>query len=695
MARLSIDQIKAPDFSVASQATARAGESIREAGSQAQDLLAKYQAGIESKADAELTNLLASSKSEEEWDAKVNSIDFSQMPISASMRQNIINRRDAILAQERSRADTIYVGANTAQVRADTASTLQDTAQTGRENAISNAAVDWDLATSGDQIQALISADQQGNYGGQTTAAGSTGGNSADRAISQAAGITSAPLGRPIPVRNDQEIIDLARTIQAEAGNQGADGMLAVGAVIANRVGDDRFGDGTINGVLRRPGAFSAWNSTPGADGSASYANGEQGQNMSFEPNELAMDTARRIVSGNYADPTNGATHYVNKSISNPSWASNVSQQIGDHTFGQADGPNPRTGNTYTAPNVLRAVGTPPAPLAGPNIQRALQQIIEAPISLAEKTRRVDAITTAATTGQGKIDSADALAAQEYAAALVLAFEDDPMIVNAVDRNVAVGEVVGANAEETVRLRELLRTVPVENMTAGLTGVDPAVKSQAEGVAAGILADQAASITATAQVKARAFDANPVDTLAAQLKGYNASADLPRDLAGIVRRLADDAGISEADAAASISAAAESRWNNNPFVGTDGWLTFFGNGVADSDALAYASEHFKGPAAERARQEIRDDQLVLDEVQKLLTTINDLSLRQQKSTTPNADVDRRLAAALERLDEFSGVDPTKASAAPSQAELDERAALELRGINTYSGGGGRNSNPRG
>ena len=69
----------------------------------------------------------------------------------------------------------------------------------------------------------------------------------------------------------DREL--LARTIQAEAGNQGYDGKYHVGSVIRNRVDSGNYGDG-YRGVIMKPGQFSAWNLATG------YADGEQGQDM-------------------------------------------------------------------------------------------------------------------------------------------------------------------------------------------------------------------------------------------------------------------------------------------------------------------------------------------------------------------------------------------------------------------------------
>jgi hypothetical protein len=127
---------------------------------------------------------------------------------------------------------------------------------------------------------------------------------------------------------NDREL--LARTLQAEAGNQGLGGMIAAGSVIMNRVGGG-YGS-NVRDVILAPGQFSAWNSLTG------YAGGEQGQNMDFTPSAEAYKAADTLLSGQYEDITGGATHYYNPAISQPSWGQGGNwKRIGDHVFGKAD----------------------------------------------------------------------------------------------------------------------------------------------------------------------------------------------------------------------------------------------------------------------------------------------------------------------------------------------------------------------
>lgn len=132
---------------------------------------------------------------------------------------------------------------------------------------------------------------------------------------------------------NDRDL--LAKTLQAEAGNQGLGGMLAAGSVIMNRTQTPGYGSG-LRGVILKPGQFSAWNSLTG------YAGGEQGQDMlNMRPSSAAYQAADKLLTGDYQDQTGGATHYYNPSISNPKWGQKRAggdwQRIGDHIFGFAD----------------------------------------------------------------------------------------------------------------------------------------------------------------------------------------------------------------------------------------------------------------------------------------------------------------------------------------------------------------------
>ena len=129
---------------------------------------------------------------------------------------------------------------------------------------------------------------------------------------------------------SDKEL--LARTLEAEAGNQGFQGMLAVAAVIKNRAGSIE----NMRATILKPGQFSAWNSETG------FANGAQGQNMkTIEPSDNAYAAAAMIDGIGFEDPTGGATHYYNPDLADPKWGAQGGgnwNKIGDHVFGVPEG---------------------------------------------------------------------------------------------------------------------------------------------------------------------------------------------------------------------------------------------------------------------------------------------------------------------------------------------------------------------
>jgi hypothetical protein len=131
--------------------------------------------------------------------------------------------------------------------------------------------------------------------------------------------------------------------------------MLAAGSVIMNRTQTSGYGDG-VRGVIMKPGQFSAWNSVTG------YAGGEQGQDMAaMTPSGDAYSAADALIGGQYSDPTGGATHYYNPSISQPSWGIGNGgdwARIGDHVFGNADAGR---GNTQARDSARNAPDTPQA----------------------------------------------------------------------------------------------------------------------------------------------------------------------------------------------------------------------------------------------------------------------------------------------------------------------------------------------
>ena len=127
-------------------------------------------------------------------------------------------------------------------------------------------------------------------------------------------GAVAASAGAASSYQADVEL--LARLIHGEARGEPYVGMVAVGAVVMNRVRSSRFPN-TISGVIYQNGAFDAV---------------KDGQ-INLTPNEQSRRAARDALNG--WDPTNGCLYYYNPNTATSAWiwTREVRLNIGDHSF--------------------------------------------------------------------------------------------------------------------------------------------------------------------------------------------------------------------------------------------------------------------------------------------------------------------------------------------------------------------------
>ncbi len=115
---------------------------------------------------------------------------------------------------------------------------------------------------------------------------------------------------------NSANIDLLARVIHGEARGEPYTGMVAVGAVILNRVESPNF-PSTIAGVVYQKGAFDA------------VADGQ----VNLTPNEQSYNAARDAMNG--WDPSGGAIYYFNPATATNKWiwSRPMTLTIGKHRF--------------------------------------------------------------------------------------------------------------------------------------------------------------------------------------------------------------------------------------------------------------------------------------------------------------------------------------------------------------------------
>ena len=103
-------------------------------------------------------------------------------------------------------------------------------------------------------------------------------------------------------VSNNGDMIDLlARLINGEARGEPYNGMVAVGAVVLNRVENPNF-PSTVAGVIYQGGAFDA------------VSDGQ----INLTPSTAAYNAARDALNG--WDPTGGAIYYFNPVTATNKW---------------------------------------------------------------------------------------------------------------------------------------------------------------------------------------------------------------------------------------------------------------------------------------------------------------------------------------------------------------------------------------
>ena len=131
-------------------------------------------------------------------------------------------------------------------------------------------------------------------------------------------------------------ILCLALNIYHEARNQPVIGQIAVSEVVLNRVADNRYPNNVCEVVYQAEYPNNNKNELPIRDKCqfSWYCNRISDQPTDIDAYRWALTLSERILSGEFAPVTNGATHYHSTKV-NPKWKINkiIVAKIKDHIF--------------------------------------------------------------------------------------------------------------------------------------------------------------------------------------------------------------------------------------------------------------------------------------------------------------------------------------------------------------------------
>lgn len=675
MARLTIEQIRAPDLSVASQATARAGEAFQRGMSSASDLLSQYQEGLESQGDAELTNLLAGAKNEDEWNSIIASTDFSNMNLSAGMRQQIIDRRDNVLGYEQARATRRGTDATTANTQATTARTYNTI---GLENNRDARAGDLHGVQMADHAWRQGARAEDASMAGLALAAaaeGTTNGHSG-LAPENASGLAPVVPYDPSQGNNSGPRQDGGGDVQAQVYS----GMIARGipehvaqGFMMNFQDESGFdiditeGEANVHGTYGK-GIYQLTGSRRDAF-EAKYGN------------DYSIDNQLDFMM----DELNGSERGARDAIFNTNSAGEAGAAIVSRFLRPAEEHRVSRTNRYLGSSgntdFTRGRAT-----SNPNAgQGPAQQAYQAALANSQYQSTSDVLAAYERqydyneTGQAAIEQADNELAEEALA---------QQILDLAETNVSPTEAIvesrrtnpGATAQERLAMEAKILeqtgdggALSAAQLQIGTTGASPADIDIANTTLTDIQERQQRDPFQFAQVAAESYVDNPVGQLQTALEGFNIST-VPAELESAINQLASNEGISRAEAAYSFARAAEI---DTPLV--PDW-SIGGDNLAQNRAAEFAREHFKGDAAATARAALSDDRAVAERIQTVTSNLGNIERKIQKlrqgGNTVSDDLLRQRDEARAQVNQFyeqygnRGQNPNapRAGAQPAQAQ---------------------------
>lgn len=122
MARLTVEQVQAPNMSAAGNMLAQAGQSFDRGLTTASSVLGQYQKGQQSSGDAALTQAMLGLENEEQIGDFLAKNDLASMSLSPEMRKSALGLRDQLIGNAQGRANVQGTNATTGLTQANTRS---------------------------------------------------------------------------------------------------------------------------------------------------------------------------------------------------------------------------------------------------------------------------------------------------------------------------------------------------------------------------------------------------------------------------------------------------------------------------------------------------------------------------------------------------------------------------------------------
>jgi len=689
MARLTIEQIRAPDLSVASQATARAGEAFQRGMSSASDLLSQYQEGLESQGDAELTNLLAGAKNEDEWNSIVAGTDFANMNLSAGMRQQIIDRRDNVLGYEQARAtragtdaSTGLTVANTGLVGAQTTNTLATADRTRNATRI-----DTNQDNRAGDIHGVTMADHAWRQGARAEDASMAG-----LALAAAAEGTTNGYQSPASGLVPENVSGLYQPPETNVGPRADGSGLAIEGDVRAQVYNGMIQRGIPEQVAQ--GFMMNFEDESGFNIDITEAednvHGTRGKGI-YQLTGARRDAFEARYGNDYSidnqldfmmDELNGSERGARDAIWGAGSAGEAGAAIVSRFLRPAEEHRVNRTNSYlqtsgdTTAFTRDRANVNPNQGAGPATQAYQTALANSRFqSTADVLAAYERNYDYAETGQAAITAEDARLGEEALAQQIL----DVAATN-VDPTEAIVEArrsnPGATAVERLQNEAAILeatgdggALSAARLQIGTTGASPADIGRADATLGVITEELQRDPFTRAHMNAEEFESDPAASMTSALEGLNISTT-PADVQSAINAMAEDLSITPGQAAYAYARAAEQESRMGRF------LSIGGDNLSNNAAYDYARENFTGDRGREARNDIANARRRAEQVQMATSDLGRVErriqkLRQQGDTVPASLMSERdeLAAALQSLyQEFGGGTPAQPSSAAAQLQ---------------------------